>query len=458
MPRSGAPPNGTREALRGHPTRISALRAGGYTHYPFVTRNQVEHQVSFIRDGDRVLPLAEGAIHMEPENRTFFPALDGMRAIAFLAVFMQHYVQLPWGWTGVDFFFVLSGFLITGILFDSRSRTHRVRNFYVRRTLRIFPLYYGIMVLLLLSSPFFRWQWSWDWLLWPSYLGNFARFFHPYAALSPTQRMVDFQPVGLWGTHLITPFLGHFWSLCIEEQFYLFWPWLVFSISDRRKLIWVCIASLPACLTLRLLAQHYLPAWMLDNQVLYRATPFRVDALLLGGLLALWLRGKQADTLLRLARIAFPVVLVLVIAVAVTLTRGHIFHRPYPYPSWMFTWGLMATDLTAALLLLECLQKRTFVYRILSIRPLRWLGRISYGAYVFHDIPHLLYEQVGHYLAPHNKWIAAIAIVIVAFAGTLLLSWLSFVLYESRFLELKERWTFRDPNISTARGEVLQRT
>jgi peptidoglycan/LPS O-acetylase OafA/YrhL len=81
-----------------------------------------------------------------PAKRAFYPALDGLRAVAFLMVFFHHYMRLPWGWSGVDFFFVLSGFLITGILFDTRHDFHRFRNFYVRRTLRIFPLYYGIIL------------------------------------------------------------------------------------------------------------------------------------------------------------------------------------------------------------------------------------------------------------------------------------------------------------------------
>src|ERR1700722_12874022 len=80
------------------------------------------------------------------ENKRFYPALDGLRAIAVLMVFYQHYLSagndlpaLNWGWSGVDIFFVLSGFLITGILYDTRNVLHRFRNFYVRRTLRISP-------------------------------------------------------------------------------------------------------------------------------------------------------------------------------------------------------------------------------------------------------------------------------------------------------------------------------
>src|SRR4051812_33973991 len=90
---------------------------------------------------DAAQPVVTGNTPLtQPENRAFYPALDGIRAIAFLMVFGQHYLMLPWGWSGVDLFFVLSGFLITGILFDTRNDRHRVRNFYVRRTLRIMPL------------------------------------------------------------------------------------------------------------------------------------------------------------------------------------------------------------------------------------------------------------------------------------------------------------------------------
>ena len=133
---------------------------------------------------------------------------------------------------GVDLFFVLSGFLITGILFDSRNDPHRIRNFYVRRTLRIFPLYYAVMLLLI---PFAYRGLSWSWLVWPAFLGNYAKVIGPYTSGSPLQRLADFQPclqVTIHGTYREVLFLGHFWSLCVEEQFYLMWPWIVFWIRD----------------------------------------------------------------------------------------------------------------------------------------------------------------------------------------------------------------------------------
>src|SRR5579863_7708142 len=179
--------------------------------------------------GGPVLEPVTGTVSgMRPENRAYFPALDGLRTLAFLMVFGFHYTLLPWGWAGVDLFFVLSGFLITGILWDARDELHRARDFYIRRTLRIFPLYYGVILLLIFSYPWLRWQWDWSWLLWPTYLGNLACFFHSCAPDTVYQRMSDAQLLS--SVYPKAPlYFGHFWSLCMEEQFYLIWPWIVFG-------------------------------------------------------------------------------------------------------------------------------------------------------------------------------------------------------------------------------------
>src|SRR5665213_1679679 len=98
----------------------------------------------------------------------YYVALDGLRAVAVIMVFFKHYGEgkfflFNWGWTGVDIFFVLSGFLITGILYDSQQKPHRYRDFYIRRTLRIFPLYYAVWLVILLAAPIAQWQWNWRW-------------------------------------------------------------------------------------------------------------------------------------------------------------------------------------------------------------------------------------------------------------------------------------------------------
>ncbi len=375
-----------------------------------------------------------------PENRAYYPALDGLRALALILVVAQHYIYLPWGWTGVDLFFVLSGFLITGILYDTRDARHRVRNFYIRRTLRIFPLYYGVFLVLLLSTPFLHWQWSRYWILWPLYLGNFIRFFHPFSQNPDFLWAGDAWLKSTGRLHTVL-YLGHFWSLCIEEQFYFIWPPVVFLIKDRRRLMAICLAVMVALPILRELAVLLLPRAFIDLEFTYRFTPLRIDALLLGGLLALLLRGPERLAVLAalrwFARIAFPLAAIYLFH---SLWRHYLTYQP---PVWRLTWGFTVIDLLAASLIALCLIPGSLLYRALSVRPLRSLGKISYGAYVFHDIPHHLYAFIIEAkIAPHISFIhthARPSIALLGFVGTLILAWLSFRFFESPFLNLKER-------------------
>jgi peptidoglycan/LPS O-acetylase OafA/YrhL len=378
---------------------------------------------------------ADGSVTSRAPNRSYFPALDGLRAVAFLMVFGQHYLGIPWGWAGVDIFFVLSGFLITGILYDTCEQPHRVRNFYIRRTLRIFPLYYGVMILLVLSYPYFRWRWNWTWLAWPAYVGNFCRGIYPYASHSGLQMLADFQPLSATRPGLQL-FFGHFWSLCVEEQFYLVWPWMVFWIRDRRKLMQVCLACVVICPVLRIVGSHTLPQFSLDQEILYRWTPFRVDALLLGGLIALVRRGPSGQR--NLLAVARPVFCVLATMFVCYLGYGFRHrHAGLTHPRWAFTWGLLLVDLVSASLIVMALETGSVAYQVLKLRPLRWLGRISYGAYVFHDIFHGGIESVvRRYTSDVKSGTAAVALVF-----TLLLSWVSYRWYETPFIRLKERWT-----------------
>jgi peptidoglycan/LPS O-acetylase OafA/YrhL len=381
------------------------------------------------RDASTVSGDVLAPIH--PVNGNYFPALDGIRALAFLMVFAQHYLHMMWGWTGVDIFFVLSGFLITGILYDTCEQPHRVRNFYIRRTLRIFPLYYGVMLLLLLSYPSFRWEWNWNWLLWPSYLGNFCRGIHPHLQNSPLQLLADFQPLSTKNPGLRL-YLGHFWSLCVEEQFYLIWPWIVFWIRDRRRLMYVCAASVVICPILRIVGGQMLPQFMVQQEVLGRWTPFRVDALLLGGLVALARRGRWAGKLPVTARCIFY-------GLAPIMSAYLLLHRhpDLTPPAWAMTWGLTVVDLFAASVIVMALENGSITFRVFNVKPLRWLGRISYGAYVFHDIFHLEILYVVQRFTSNVKYGTAA----VALAFTLLLSWASFRWYETPFIQLKDRLT-----------------
>lgn len=321
------------------------------------------------------------------------------------------------------------------------------------------------MLAIFAAEPIVHWNWNWHWLVWPAYAGNYARFIRPYSPGDALQRLADFQVIGHLAQQKIILFLGHFWSLCVEEQFYLVWPWIVFWIRDRRKLLWICAATVPVCLAMRLAGQHLLPTWMLDNEILYRATPFRLDALFMGGLIALILRGAARESLLRIARITFPIAVVFGLAWIVLLPSEHIWTRSYVDPTWKFTWGLLAVDILSGLLILEALESRTLVHKILKIRSLRWLGRISYGAYVWHDIFHPEFFWVGKRLVllfgPVNQNTATavsaqttVVTACIALLFTVSIAWLSFRFFESPFLDLKERWTKRSAPIPTDEPET----
>ncbi len=385
------------------------------------------------------LPVTGNTEVTAPENRAFYPALDGLRALAFLMVFATHYLSLPWGWGGVNFFFVLSGFLITGILYDTKDAPHRARNFYMRRTLRIFPLYYAVLLAAVLLWPMAHWLWNWKWLLWAAYLGNFAHF-SPMPAGSPAQQLGDFQLNGFILGHRLVLYLGHFWSLCIEEQFYLVWPWIVFWLRDRRKLLWICGLALPIGVVLRILSQVYLPPWMVAENVLSRFTPLSCDALLVGGFIALLLRGPHKAALLRAASWALPPYLIACALWLLLWRRLHSQAGSYPYPNWTETFGFTVLDILGVLLMMNALQPGNWVYRALHLRPLRWAGRISYGAYVLHDIPHQSIWRFAGLIWPSHERRTGIALALVWTYGA---AWLSFRFLESPFLNLKERWTLR---------------
>jgi peptidoglycan/LPS O-acetylase OafA/YrhL len=233
----------------------------------------------------------------------------------------------------------------------------------------------------------------------------------------------------------------------VEEQFYFVWPWIVFSLRSRRKLIWVCALAAVIVPVLRLLCQESAPDWMIRNELLNRATPFQIDSLLLGGLIALLLRGPHRQILFRVGKIAFACLSLFVLPYllwAVVKTAPNWFS--YALPAWKLTWGLTIINLFAAGLLLLCVDPSTMLYRLLCFGPLRWLGRISYGAYIFHDIFKESYYAVITSIGAKVGFVARHDIfftTLFALVCTILLSWLSFEYFESVFLNLKERWTIR---------------
>jgi peptidoglycan/LPS O-acetylase OafA/YrhL len=215
-------------------------------------------------------------------------SLDGIRGFALLLVVAYHVqridpnLHLPrllsravaTGWAGVDLFFVLSGFLITTILLDARPARNYFKVFYVRRCLRILPLYYLVLLVSLLTHPG-HYGFAVQIFFWLN-LSNLSTAFTPYAI----------------------PYLAHFWSLAIEEQFYFVWPAVVRYASPLR-VAYICATVIVGLFIVRNLP----PVLALQSrwpELIYRLTPFRVDTLCGGALLAATLKLRPDMSCLRL--------------------------------------------------------------------------------------------------------------------------------------------------------------
>ena len=370
--------------------------------------------------------------------RQFYPALDGLRAVAFLLVFMTHYGVMTWntpiwkwGWAGVDLFFVLSGFLITGILYDSLHRPDFFRNFYIRRALRIFPIFYGTWLLVLLLTPVLHVVWNRYNLATMAYVGN---FFIPGFVLG---QHPDPLAVGLFSQrHQALRYLdfGPVWSLCVEEQFYILWPAIVWMVRSRLHLLRVCLAIIVVVPIIRSICILNYPK-MLASQAIYTGSWPRVDTLLFGAALALWLRGPAPSTE-TLRRAAYGILVAAPLALVFCMRAPHHHISPVAFDPIVDSIGFSLIALSASAILLLAIDPSTTLCRWLKFRPLAYLGRISYGLYFFHGIPANYLAAKSSDLARHHL---AFLVPLGAFVYALLASILSFRYLESPFLRLKSR-------------------
>lgn len=339
------------------------------------------------------------------------PALDGVRGIAVIMVMAFHIWRAPLtalGWSGVDLFFVLSGFLITGILWDTRELPGRGRAFYIRRALRILPLYYAVLVGVFILRPLLGWNHRLD-----------------DVALAPEQiwywtYLCDWR-IALGHPRAFT-FLTHLWSLSIEEQFYLVWPLVVWYCTRRRAMA-IAISLVIAACVLRL----YVAFGTSTPGVAYGLLPCRADALAIGAIVALALRGPGGVDGVR--RWVLPLAaLGIVTASVLTLVRPTVQFDDVG----MIVGGYMAFDWVFAGIVLLAATTRS---DLLEARPLRAAGRYSYGLYVFHPM-------VMWWITRRVPWLERdqLRFATGAVLGSVLVAWLSYRLYESPFLRLKERW------------------
>lgn len=353
------------------------------------------------------------------------PALDGIRGLAILLVTIyrfsgiRDYETAAWlkpllefGTHGVDLFFVLSGFLITGILFDSKGDEHYFRNFYARRTLRIFPLYYFTLLAVLVLLPLV------------GVTTGMLKASHP-----------DVSSLWYYGGNVLMSYRGewhlgglnHFWSLCVEEHFYLVWPLVIFACS-RTTAMRICVAAFLASAGGRVL-------WMVlgGNSVAPEVfTLFRLDALCAGAWIALAARGPNGLTNLlpgaKLVALVAGLMLLPVIAL-----HKQIFTIPTT---------LYACFFAAFILLAVASAKHDGWLSFLGkSKLLQWLGRYSYGMYVYQN---LLLVGLAAFFTPAilEQWtgspaISRVVFLISMFALTCGVAWVSWNVFEKRCLAFK---------------------
>ena len=368
------------------------------------------------------------------DDRARLPALDGVRGLAALLVVMLHVtmqIKHPVGigafllkkfflvgWTGVDLFFVLSGFLITGILDDAKGSTNYFRVFYARRMLRILPLYYGALVVLFVmphlvhapGAPHFfvsikdqLWYWF--------YLQNF----HPLPPLF----------VGL---------AGHFWSLAVEEQFYLVWP-LVILLLSRKSALRLCVFLLVFSIMYRALIHIVNPIFASPLNTLAQ-----LDGLTIGSALALLYRTPGGMDWIKRR---------LPLLMAASLAGiGAIYAVDIPSVKR----ALLRTFLTlffGCLLAYAIEQREGLLQRFLSSRVMRFFGKYSYGMYVLH-VPLVPIAFLVGITPPRlaffgSEVTGALAYIAVMLAASTAAAWLSYNLYERHFLKLKRHFAYRRP-------------
>lgn len=380
-----------------------------------------------------------------------YPALDGLRGLAILLVVSFHYGTASgyvptgllgrgfvWlcchGWVGVDLFFTLSGFLITAILLHTRDLPGGLKRFFVRRSLRIFPLYFVSLSVLLVLLPALN---------------------HPELQSAGVQRVLAAQgwlwayaedlAITYYNDDFFDPdplWVGHFWSLGVEEHFYLLWPFVVRSCT-RRRLTWICLALVVVAPLIRWLMM----ARGFDPAATYTFPLSRVDQLALGSLVALGATAQGRDR----ARIAPWARYAWVVGGAYVVTCVLVLQKPF-YWSYASSLSLGFTALAlvaASLIALASGAPQSLLARTFSAESLRILGKYSYGLYVIHTP---LQPWLARWCPPRDlaalarplgaataELVGLVGFAVLGLLAGLALAWLSYHVIEQPFLALKER-------------------
>lgn len=384
----------------------------------------------------------------------YVPQLDGFRALCVIAVFLFHSLFFDFGWAGVQAFFVLSGFLITGVLLEARTPGIAAgtffKDFYARRVLRIFPAYYGYIGLVVLLGLVG---------VGGAELSAAVRAHNAEHVPALLLYVYNFAHINAGPG---SPFYGHLWTLSVEEQFYLLWPLCAFLLS-RRGLVRLCVALVVAGPVLRLVALlvcEQMPG-NVDSpaQIVYFLTSSHLDAFAIGALLNF---RKDHPVLERIAnapgRTVFLGMLLVSALLILAAKRAHLGQSlsSLGWPLYMSGFGLAVWGYSALNFVFAMAIAKAPDIRLLGSRVLQRLGKVSYGFYILHLPVIWVAAQVsqinrGAYDLPN------LVVAVLAFATTWLLAEASYWLLESPFLRLKGRFGTASPraNAPTAEPDAL---
>lgn len=402
---------------------------------------------------------------------SYIKSLDGIRGLAVLLVICHHwqfnFFNIPFGWIGVQLFFVLSGFLITGILLSEKqlSLGMFLKRFYVKRALRIFPLYFGLLsicaVLFTLAGTVLSNKSAGmnllslldelqvNSLFLVTYTYNFMEIYHTLIS-----------HIKIPNTELFS----HLWSLSVEEQFYLVFPFIIYFLSEKNLkrflviILIVCPILRFACVEL---FKNFTTDYYFIGTVIYRQTPFQFDALCFGAALAVF----DLKFLLKNSKLIFYLFLILTVSVGLinyALLHTSVNHVTLKGLGYEYTenlvygnrisYGLTLINICSALMI-YCSINGNSPFRMFENSKLIFIGKISYGIYLLHYpflkiyrlvLSHFLTEEkINANLFLETSLFITYLICLVALASA------SYYLFEIKFLKLKEKISNQESERST---------
>ena len=353
-------------------------------------------------DGDRSsMGPGTARAHGGAKATSRIVSLDGLRGVAVALVVVYHYFDLPL-WMGVDIFFVLSGYLITTILLAERNDHGFWKNFYLRRVTRLAPSF----VLMLLATALLG-------------VGHWS-VTAPYIAMFAANVGVVRHPQVFAASQLAL-----LWSLAVEEHFYFVWPGLVRTFS--RRVLCIILGGIIALEPVLRVIAGRTHDWVFT----YFLTPFRLDGLACGALIAIAIQHPETRELL--GRCAGPIAALGLIALAACMPRMAIAQHKQFHNAVVFS--LLAVTFAGVLAYLLTADAKALPARALGWPPLTWLGRVSYGVYLYHFAIFLFVQRLASRPGmPRFHGITEAAILL-----TLLAAWVSFHYIEAPIIEWGKR-------------------